>query len=221
MSSRTWMSWVIKPFVFLSCLSPLVILGWEAYTDNLSANPIDDITDATGTWTLRFLLMTLTVTPVRRFTGWNSLIQLRRMIGLFAFFYVCMHFLTYLWLDQFFEFEDIIRDVSKRPFITAGFSAFVLLIPLAITSARKMIRWLGGRRWNALHKLIYLAAICGVIHYLWLVKADKQRPLIYAGLLAILLGYRLLNYLRSKISTRKLMPIASENVMIQSIKPDR
>jgi sulfoxide reductase heme-binding subunit YedZ len=206
MASPNWMKWLVKPIVFLSCLTPLTILGWEAYSGNLSANPIDDITDATGTWTLRLLLITLSISPARKLTGWNALIQLRRMVGLIAFFYVSLHFLTYIWLDQFFGFEDIVKDVAKRPFITAGFTAFVLLIPLAVTSTKKMVRRLGGRRWNALHKLIYAAAVCGVVHYLWLVKADKERPLLYGAALAVLLGYRVFDYFRKLKQHRKHAP---------------
>ena len=203
--------WIIKPIVFLACLSPLFLLGWNAFTDNLSANPIDDITDATGTWTLRLLMITLSITPLRKITGFNDLIKFRRMLGLFAFFYVCLHFTTYIWLDQFFQFEDILKDIQKRPFITVGFTAFVSLIPLAVTSTKKMIRRLGGRRWNILHKLIYLAGICGVIHYLWLVKADVQRPIIYGAILTLLLGYRLYYYLRNKLS--KLTPQRASGII--------
>jgi sulfoxide reductase heme-binding subunit YedZ len=197
---QKWVKWVAKPIVFLACLSPLIVLGWNALNDNLSANPIDDITDATGTWTLRFLIITLCITPFRQITGMNTLIRFRRMIGLFAFFYVCLHFTTYIWLDQSLQFNEIIKDIPKRPFITVGFTAFILLIPLAVTSTKGMIRRLGGRRWNTLHKLIYLSAICGVIHYLWLVKADKQRPIIYGAVLAILLGYRVIKFYKSKFS---------------------
>jgi methionine sulfoxide reductase heme-binding subunit len=197
---QNWVKWGVKPAVFLACLTPLLVLGWNAINDHLSANPIDDITDATGTWTLRFLLVTLSITPVRKLTGLNTLIRFRRMIGLFAFFYACLHFTTYIWLDQSLQFDDIIKDIPKRPFITVGFTAFGLLIPLAVTSTKGMIRRLGGKRWNILHKLIYLSAICGVIHYYWLVKADKQRPLVYGAILAILLGYRLLKSLRSRFS---------------------
>ncbi len=205
------MKWVIKPIVFLSCLSPLTVLCWRAYFDDLSANPISDITNTTGTWTLRFLMITLAITPLRKITRWNILIQLRRMLGLFAFFYVCLHFLTYIWLDQFFQFEDILKDVARRPFITVGFTAFLLLIPLALTSTKKMIRRLGGRRLNTLHKLIYVAGICGVIHYLWLVKADTQRPSIYAGILVLLLGYRLIDLVRTKSLKTSVAPITAED----------
>jgi len=181
----------IKSVVFLSCLYPLIRLGWLAATDNLGANPIEFITRSTGTWTLVFLLLTLSVTPLRKLSGYHWLIRLRRMLGLFAFFHVCLHFVTYIWLDQFFEFMEMMRDVIKRPFITVGFISFVLLIPLALTSTSGMIRRLGGRRWQQLHRLVYLAAIGGVIHYLWLVKADQREPLIYGSVLTVLLGYRI------------------------------
>jgi methionine sulfoxide reductase heme-binding subunit len=180
----------LKPFVFVLCLGPLAALAYGAWAGTLGANPIDKITDETGTWTLRFLVLTLLVTPLRKWTGWNSLIKFRRMIGLFAFFYGCLHFMTYLVLDQFFDMQSVLKDIAKRPFITMGFAAFVLMIPLAITSTAGWIRRLGGRRWNLLHKLVYLSAIGGVIHYLWLVKADISRPVRYAAILAVLLAAR-------------------------------
>ncbi len=177
--------------VFLLCLIPMVRLGWNAYANNLGANPIEVITRSTGTWTLVFLLIVLSVSPLRRLSGAHWLIRLRRMLGLFAFFHACLHFVTYIWLDQFFEFMEMMRDVIKRPFITVGFISFVLLIPLALTSTSGMIRRLGGRRWQLLHRLVYLTAIGGVIHYLWLVKADQREPLIYGSVLTVLLGYRI------------------------------
>ena len=182
---------MLKVGVFGACLLPLAVLVGQALSHNLGANPIDEITDQTGIWTLRLLLITLAVTPVRRLTGWNRLIQLRRMLGLFAFFYGSLHFLTYIWLDQFFVIEDIIADVMDRPFITVGFASFVLLIPLAVTSTTAMIRRLGGKWWQRLHRLVYAIAIGGVVHYLWLVKADIQQPLLYGGILGVLLAYRL------------------------------
>jgi len=181
----------IKVVVFILCLIPMVRLGWNAYVDNLGANPIEVIQRSTGTWTLVFLLIVLSVTPLRRLSGAHWLIRLRRMLGLFAFFHACLHFVTYIWLDQFFEFMEMMRDVIKRPFITVGFISFVLLIPLALTSTSGMIRRLGGRRWQQLHRLVYLTAIGGVIHYLWLVKADQRKPLIYGSVLTVLLGYRI------------------------------
>jgi sulfoxide reductase heme-binding subunit YedZ len=185
-----WKRPVLKAGVFVACLIPLVVLAWQALAHNLGANPIDEITDQTGIWTLRFLLITLAVTPARRLTGWNRLIQLRRMLGLFAFFYGSLHFLTYVWLDQFFTVEDIIADVMERPFITVGFASFVLLIPLAVTSTTAMIKRLGGKWWQRLHRLVYAIAIGGVVHFLWLVKADIRQPLVYGSILGVLLAYR-------------------------------
>jgi methionine sulfoxide reductase heme-binding subunit len=189
--TRSWKQPVLKVSVFGIGLIPLGVLAWQALTHNLGANPIDEITDQTGIWTLRWLLITLAVTPMRRLTGWNRLIQLRRMLGLFAFFYGSLHFLTYIWLDQFFVVEDIVADVMERPFITVGFTSFMLLIPLAVTSTTAMIKRLGGKWWQRLHRLVYAIAIGGVVHYLWLVKADIQKPLIYGGILAVLLAFRL------------------------------
>jgi sulfoxide reductase heme-binding subunit YedZ len=186
----TWKRPMLKVGVFGACLMPLAVLAGQALTHTLGANPIDEITDQTGIWTLRMLLITLAVTPARRLTGWNRLIQLRRMLGLFAFFYGSLHFLTYIWLDQSFVLEDIIADVMERPFITVGFASFTLLIPLAVTSTAAMIKRLGGKWWQRLHRLVYAIAIGGVVHYLWLVKADIQQPLFYGGILAVLLVYR-------------------------------
>jgi sulfoxide reductase heme-binding subunit YedZ len=161
-------------------------LAWRTLTGNLGANPVEAITHATGDWTLRFLLITLAITPLRRLSGWNRVIGFRRMLGLFAFFYGTLHLLTYLWLDKFFVWADILHDLPKRPFITIGFSAFVLMVPLALTSTAASIRRLGGRRWRALHRLIYVTALFGVVHYWWLVKADITRPATYACILALL-----------------------------------
>jgi len=182
---------ILKVGVFGACLIPLLVLAWQAVSHQLGANPIDEITDKTGIWTLRLLLITLAVTPARRLTGWNRLIQLRRMLGLFAFFYGSLHFLTYIWLDQFFVVEDMVADVMERPFITVGLTSFILLIPLAVTSTSDMIKRLGGKWWLRLHRLVYVTSIGGVVHYLWLVKADTRSPLIYGGILGVLLVYRL------------------------------
>ncbi len=180
----------IKPLLFLACLIPLVRLLWLAVMGGLGANPIEFITRSTGTWTLVGLLVTLGVTPLRRLTGWNGLIRFRRMLGLFAFFYACLHFTTYIWLDQFFDPASIVKDIAKRPFITVGFSAFVLLLPLAATSSQYMMRRL-GRNWQRLHRLVYLIALLGVLHYLWLVKKDITQPLVYGAVLLVLLALRL------------------------------
>lgn len=188
-----------KAALFLVCLIPLARLGWYGYSGQLGANPIEFITRSLGTWTLVFLLITLSITPLRKLSGWSWLIKLRRMTGLFAFFYVSLHFVTYIWLDQFFDLNSIYKDVIKRPFITIGFAAFVLLIPLAATSTNAMIKRIGGKRWQQLHRLVYLIAIFAVLHYWWLVKKDITQPLIYAVILSVLLGYRvLINRLNAK-----------------------
>jgi methionine sulfoxide reductase heme-binding subunit len=189
----------LKPIVFLAALVPLSRLGWKAYNSALGANPIQVITWSTGTWTLVFLMLTLSVTPLRKLTRQYWLIQYRRMLGLFAFFYGCLHFLTYIWLDQFFDWQSVTKDIVKRPFITVGFTAFVLMIPLALTSTKRSIRWL-GKRWQVLHRLIYVSAIAGVIHYIWLVKKDLRKPLIYAAVLAVLLGYRIVAWVIDRLS---------------------
>jgi sulfoxide reductase heme-binding subunit YedZ len=176
--------------LFVLCLFPLARLVTLGVTGGLGANPIEFITRSTGTWTLVGLLLTLSITPLRRLTGWAALVRHRRMLGLFAFFYASLHFVTYIWLDQFFDLASVARDIVKRPFITVGFAAFVLLMPLALTSTQVMMRRL-GRRWQQLHRLVYGIAILGVLHYLWLVKQDLGQPLIYGGVLALLLGARL------------------------------
>lgn len=191
-----------KPLVFSTCLLPLTWLIWLAWSDQLGTNPVEALSHRTGDWSLRFLLLTLAVTPVRRLTGWNGLQRFRRMLGLFAFFYVSLHFGVYLIFDQFFDLSAILADVVKRPYITVGFAAFVLLIPLAATSTNRMIKRL-GRNWQRLHRLVYLIAILGVLHYLWLVKADLREPLIYAGVLAVLLGYRVWWWMRGSSRTSR------------------
>ena len=183
--------WLKVP-VFLLCLVPIGIVGWRALHHDLTANPIEFITHATGDWTLRFLIIALAITPLRKIFGLPELIRFRRMLGLFAFFYACLHFSTYLVLDKFFDMSEIWKDVIKRRFITVGFAAFLLLIPLAITSTKGWIRRLGGKRWQALHRLIYISAILGVIHYYWLVKSAVIRPLTYGAILAVLLLFRIL-----------------------------
>jgi methionine sulfoxide reductase heme-binding subunit len=193
----------VKAFVFLVCLLPLGMLAWKGYLGDLGANPIEKITHSTGDWTLRFLLITLAITPLRRALGAPALIRFRRMLGLFAFFYGCLHFLTYIWLDKFFDVHGMLADIAKRKFITVGLTAFVLLIPLAVTSTAGWIRRLGGRRWRALHRLIYFSAIAGVIHYLWLVKADIRKPLEYGSILALLLFYRIMSWLLPQIKKRR------------------
>jgi sulfoxide reductase heme-binding subunit YedZ len=183
--------WVIKPAIFVFALVPLAFLVYRTLNDDLGANPIETINRYTGDWVLRFLLITLAVTPLRRLTGWNGLLRYRRMLGLFAFFYACLHFLSYAWLDQYFVLADIVKDVIKRPYITVGFASFLMLIPLALTSTNAMIRRLGAKRWQQLHRLVYLIGIGGVVHFLWLVKSDIREPLVYGVILALLLGFRM------------------------------
>ena len=182
---------LLKAATFVACLTPLALLAWRGFAGRLGANPIEFITHSTGWWTLTFLLVTLTVTPLRRLTGLNWLLRLRRMLGLYAFFYACLHFTTYFWLDQFFDWASIMKDIAKRPFITVGFTAFVLLLPLAATSTNGMVKRLGARRWQAVHRLIYVIATLGVLHFWWLVKKDIREPLMFAVLLALLFAARL------------------------------
>lgn len=180
-----------KVALFLLCLVPLGILVWRAFHNDLTANPIEFITHRTGDWTLRFLVLTLAITPLRKILRVPQLVRFRRMLGLFTFFYVCLHFTTWIWLDHYFAWGEMWKDVHKRRFITVGFTGFVLLIPLAITSTSGWIRRLGGKRWQLLHRAIYLTAVAGVIHFYWLVKSDVRRPLRYALLVGILLAWRL------------------------------
>lgn len=183
---------LLKMLVFALCLLPLAWYGWGAWQDALGANPIEAVTRGFGTWTLNLLLVTLAVTPLRKLTGWHTLLRLRRMLGLFAFFYAALHLTTYLWFDQFFDWMAIARDILERPFITVGMAAFVLLVPLAATSNNAAIRKLGGRRWQALHRTVYAIAVLAVLHYSWMVKFDQTLPLLYAAILALLLGVRAL-----------------------------
>jgi len=203
-----------KVAIFLICLIPFADLVWRSIHSELGANPVEFLQHATGDWTLRFLIFTLCITPFRKLFNLPDLIRLRRMLGLFAFFYVCLHFITYLGPDQQFDLAGMWKDVAKRPFITVGFTAFVLLIPLAITSTAGWIRRLGGKRWQMLHRSIYFAAVLGVIHYYWLVKSDVREPLFYGTLVAILLLWRLGTWFsrrRTKSTVRATAPSVSMN----------
>jgi len=188
----------LKIALFVLCLAPALTLAWNGLHQSLGPNPVETITHTTGNWTLRLLLITLAVTPLRKILQWPEAIRFRRMLGLFAFFYGTMHLLTYLWLDQSFSVTAMMKDVVKRPFITAGMTGFLSMLPLAITSTGGWIRRLGGRNWRRLHRLIYLAAAAGVVHYYWLVKSDVRLPLFYAGLLAPLLAWRVVEAARKK-----------------------
>lgn len=181
---------LIKPIIFVFCLLPLILLFRNFYLDELGANPFEVLTRSTGEWTLRFLLVTLAMTPIRQLTGSAWPLRIRRMLGLFVFFYVCVHLLTYIWLDHFFDWSEIWLDIIKRPYITFGMLAFTLLIPLAFTSTKKMMKRL-GRRWKSLHKLIYVIAVLGALHFILLVKADLREPIIYASILFVLFLVRL------------------------------
>lgn len=180
----------LKPLAFLLCLIPLAHLAWAFQHDDLGANPIEALTRGLGTWGLNFLLITLAVTPVRKLTGWHWLVRLRRMLGLYCFFYALLHWVSYLWLDQFFDWAEIGKDILKRPFITVGMLTFLLLVPLAVTSNAYAIRRLGGKRWQELHRTVYAIGILAVLHYTWLVKLDILKPLLYGLVLALLLGVR-------------------------------
>ncbi len=184
---------ILKALLFAASLLPFLRLAVFAFTDRLGANPIEFITRNTGDWTLYFLCITLAITPLRRLTGWNWLIRLRRMFGLFSFFYVVLHFTTFLWFDHFFDVEEMWKDVLKRPFITVGFIAFVLLIPLAATSTNGMVRRLGGKRWQWLHRLMYIILPLGILHFWWM-KAGKNllaQPILFATIVTLLLLLRM------------------------------
>ena len=198
----------LKPLAFVACLIPLGQLLFRAYAGDLGANPIDTITRFTGSWALIILLASLSVTPLRRLTGWNDLVKYRRMLGLFGFIYAVLHFATYMVLDLYFDFSAIGKDILKRPYITVGFTALVLMIPLAATSTAAMIRRL-GKRWQQLHRLIYVIAALGVLHFYWLVKSDIRRPVQYGVVLLVLLGYRLAVKLRRPNNARPVAKTAA------------
>jgi sulfoxide reductase heme-binding subunit YedZ len=191
MNPSRLVSVVLKPLVFAACLIPLGLITHDALTGGLGAEPIRELQLRTGWWALSFLMITLAVTPLRRLSGWNPLIRFRRMLGLFAFFYATLHLTNYVGVDQFFSWKDIAEDILKRPWITIGFSAFLLLTPLAATSTQAMLRRLGGKRWAALHRLVYVSAAFGVLHFLWLVKKDTREPATFGLILILLLAARL------------------------------
>jgi sulfoxide reductase heme-binding subunit YedZ len=200
---------LLKPVLFVLLLVPLALLLGRGITDNLGANPVETITHQTGLWALRLLLLTLAITPLCRLTGINEFVRLRRMTGLYSFFYALLHFATYAVLDHSLDLAAILADVVKRPYVTVGFSAFVLLIPLAATSHNRIIRLLGGKRWKRLHRLVYLCALGGVLHYLWLVKADTLSPLFYLALFLGLMCFRIPPRTRAKLGDllRRFVPI--------------
>lgn len=215
----------LKVALFLACLVPLGLLLWgffgatpfdmTTWGAGLGANPIERITHATGDWTLRFLLITLAITPARKLLNWPSLIRFRRMLGLFAFFYGFLHLITYVWFDKFFNVHEMLADIAKRRFITVGLTAFVLMIPLALTSTRGWIRRLGGRRWQLLHRLIYFSALAGVIHYLWLVKADTRKPLEYGAVLLFLILCRAWIWLAPALNRRRTAAVVPRHAAVE------
>ena len=201
---RRWII-LLKVIVWMLCLSPASWLAWKATHDMLGANPLSEITLSTGHWTLYLLLITLSISPLRKITRLNWLIRFRRLVGVFAFFYGCLHLMTYLWFDKFFDVHEIVKDIYKRPFISAGMTAWVLMFPLALTSTASSIRWLGGKRWQVLHRLVYASAVAGVVHFWWLVKRDLTRPEIMAAILVGLLGFRVIDRLVATRASRSVM----------------
>ncbi len=196
-----------KLVLFINCVVPLVLLLWDVARKQVGANPLEFVTRTTGMLTLVFLLISLALTPLRRITGLNWLIRFRRMLGLFAFFYGSLHLMTYVAFDRFFHFTTIPADVLKRPFIAIGFTAFILMVPLAITSTDKMVKRLGGKRWARLHRVVYVSGVLGVLHYYMLVKSDVRLPLTFAFLLFVLLGFRVLaKYYKAPIASSSVVP---------------
>jgi len=206
MLKRRWVKWI----VFLAGLAPALWLAWQTWNSNLTANPLEYITHFTGDWTIRLIVVTLAVTPLRKLLRLPDLIRFRRMIGLYAFFYGCLHFLTWLWLDKLFDIQEMLKDVAKRRFITAGMAALLSMLPLALTSTTGWIRRLGGKRWQRLHRLVYFTGVAAVVHYYWLVKSDIRLPLLYGALVALALGYRVVASLlaRQRRPARKPAPSA-------------
>jgi sulfoxide reductase heme-binding subunit YedZ len=198
----------IKLLILVNGLVPLGLLVWDQGHKQLGANPQNFLILTTGMMTLIFLTLTMAVTPLRKITGWNWLIQFRRMLGLFAFFYGCLHFLCFFSLDRGFSVSSTLSEMVKRKYLMVGITGLLVMVPLAVTSTNAMIKWLGGKRWRALHRLAYVAAIAGVIHYYMQVKADVRQPLVFAAVLAILLGYRLVVYLRQSKPTKPATPAA-------------
>ena len=211
---------LVHTLIIVAALVPLALIVRDAVTDRLGANPIEQITHRTGDWTIRLLLATLAVTPLRRLTGWNSIIRYRRTIGLLTFTYVCLHFLTYLVLDQGFPMQGfaiayVVEDIAKRPYITVGFTAFLLLIPIAWTSTKGWIRRL-GRRWTTLHQLVYVAAALGVLHYLWLIKGDRPTAVYYGLILVGLLVTRVWHLRRTARPQPAATPAAPVTALVSS-----
>lgn len=188
-NNQAFWRWFVKPLVFVLASLPFLFLAWGAMQNDLGANPLEKVTEVTGNWALRILLLTLLITPLRQLTGIPQWLKLRRMLGLFAFFYACLHFLTWAWLDQELLWSNILNDILERPYVTVGFLSWLILLPLALTSTSSMMRWL-GKRWKQLHSFVYLSALLSLLHYLWLVKADILMPMIYIGAFVVLMAAR-------------------------------
>lgn len=199
---------IIKPALFVLALVPLALLIQKGFAHGLGANPVEKIEQQLGLWALRFLLTTLAITPLRQFTGWQPIVRLRRMFGLYVFFYACLHFSTWLVFDNSLNIHDIARDIAKRPYVTVGFTAFALLVPLAFTSTNKMVKRLGGRRWKKLHSLVYPIGTLVILHFLWLVKADKRLPIIYGLILISLLALRVPGLFKRSPARVPLRPVS-------------
>jgi sulfoxide reductase heme-binding subunit YedZ len=198
-----WVRRILKPLVFVAALVPIGLLAYRFLNDQLSANPLDDITDETGTWTIRFIVATLAVTPLKRLTNWSRLSTFRRMLGNFAFFYGSLHFFTYLYFDKFFEWPEILADIPKRRFILVGFSTWLSMLPLALTSTNRITKWMGGKRWKRLHRLMYVVGVFAVVHYMWLVKSDITRPSIYGAIVAFTFGVRIFYWVKPKLVAKR------------------
>lgn len=201
---RIFLSKWTKVLLFLVCLTPALHLGWRYYKQDLTANPVEYITHFTGDWAIRFILITLAVTPLRGLFNEPQLTRFRRMLGLFAFFYGMTHLMTWSWIDKFFDWNEMFKDVLKRRFITIGMTALLLMAPLAVTSTAGWVRRLGFKRWQRLHRLIYFSALAAVIHYAWLVKSDERLPLMYGAILTVLMSYRVVVWMRKPHKARPI-----------------
>lgn len=203
MASDRFLRYVLKPVAFVLCLVPFAYLVWDTFTGGLGANALETVTDRTGNWALRLLLVSLALRPLRQVTGLAGFIRFRRMTGLFAFFYASVHFTIFVAIDNYFDFGELVEDIFERPFVTVGFTALATMLPLAITSTRGWIRRLGGRRWQRLHRLVYVSAIAAVVHFLWARKLIETGPVVYTSAAVVLLGFRILVRLKPGLVTRR------------------
>jgi len=202
-ASDRFLRYVLKPVAFVLCLVPFAYLVWDTFTGGLGANALETVTDRTGNWALRLLLVSLALRPLRQVTGLAGFIRFRRMTGLFAFFYASVHFTIFVAIDNYFDFGELVEDIFERPFVTVGFTALATMLPLAITSTRGWIRRLGGRRWQRLHRLVYVSAIAAVVHFLWARKLIETGPVVYTSAAVVLLGFRILVRLKPGLVTRR------------------